>query len=87
MTLVYAALVWLYVGVGIVMWLRRPGNGTVVLLVWCGLTGWRIGVGVYASPGIRAVGALGATLVIGTIVHLLLAFPSGRLRSRWRAEW
>lgn len=71
------ALVWFVAGT--IAWRRRPSSRTG-LLIWVG------GVALLAAgllnTGIEfgiVVGAVFATVIVAVIVHLLLAFPSGRL--------
>jgi signal transduction histidine kinase len=71
------ALVWFIAGT--IAWRRRPGSRTG-LLIWvggisillAGLVNTRLPVG-------WLVGSVFATVMLAVIVHLLLAFPSGRL--------
>ncbi|MDO8212337.1 histidine kinase [Conexibacter sp. CPCC 206217] len=75
-----AALTWF--AAGAVATLRRPGNrmGAIMIagaLVWIGA-----GLSNVAYPSLAAVGVVVATLPLGLVVHLLHAFPSGRLRGR-----
>lgn len=77
--LAVTASFWLYVGVGILAWQRRPSNPMGFLLVWAGLA---LYLGTVANTGIPvlvAIGTVFATLVLPAVLHLLLAFPSGRL--------
>lgn len=73
------AAFWLYVGVGVLAWQRRPSNPMGFLLVWAGLM---LYLGTVANTGIPVLvglGAVCATLALPAVLHLLLAFPSGRL--------
>jgi signal transduction histidine kinase len=69
----------LYAGAGVIAWARRPHNRTGMLLAAAGLA-W-IGWGLRASgvPVLAALGLLCEPLPFAIVVHLLLAFPSGRL--------
>jgi signal transduction histidine kinase len=73
----------LYLAAGLVAWWRRPSNRMGALLCAGGLA-W-IAAGLYnVSQGpLVAVGLMSATLGLAIVVHLLHAFPSGRLRGRW----
>lgn len=71
-----------YTAAGIVAWHRRPGNGTGALLVVAGATLHLGGWSNSSVPALQAVGTITATAVLAAIVHLLLAFPTGRLRGR-----
>jgi signal transduction histidine kinase len=75
-----------YAGAGVVAWWRRPSNrmGQIMLLgaiIW--LLSALVGV---SGPVLVAVGMITRILPFAVVVHLLLAFPSGRLRTapaRW----
>jgi signal transduction histidine kinase len=67
---------------GLAAWRRRPENRTGWLMILVGLAWWA-GLLQFASPAwLSSIGdALGA-LFFAVFVHLLLAFPSGRLEAR-----
>lgn len=75
-----------YAGAGVLAWWRRPSNrmGHIMLLgalIW--LLSALVGV---SGPVLVAVGMITRILPFAVVVHLLLAFPSGRLRTapaRW----
>ncbi|MGK3951774.1 sensor histidine kinase [Microbacterium sp. I2] len=72
----------IYVVAGLIAWKRRPSNGMGALILMAGMT---VYVGSIANTGVpllEAIGAIGATLVIPAVAHLLLAFPVGRLPDR-----
>lgn len=75
-----------YLGAGALAWWWRPSNrlGAIMVLgCLCVLVG---GFGFTAVPVLVAASQVGATLILAVMVHLLHAFPSGRLRgqvSRW----
>jgi PAS domain S-box-containing protein len=67
---------------GLIGWTRRPQNRTGMLMVAVGF-GVLIGVlGEANHPIPFTLGALLGSLFIAAFVHLLLAYPSGRLLSR-----
>jgi PAS domain S-box-containing protein len=67
---------------GLIGWTRRPHNRTGMLMVAVGF-GVLIGVlGEANHPIPFTLGALFGSLFIAAFVHLLLAYPSGRLLSR-----
>ena len=71
-----------YVGAGLMAWTRRPHNRMGPLPCAGGLA-W-IGWGLRAAdvPFLAAVGLLCEAVPFAVLVHLLLAFPSGRLGDR-----
>jgi len=71
-----------HAGAGLLAWWRRPSNHLAVVLVG-GAAVWLLTGLVSARPtSLAVVGLVMATVPLGVVVHLLLAFPSGRLRSR-----
>jgi signal transduction histidine kinase len=80
--LVYSGTCWLWFLAGVFAWWRRPSNGLGALLV---LGGIALTLGEANSSTIVAVAAVGvvfATAILAVVVHLLHAFPSGRIRGR-----
>ena len=73
---------WVYLAAGVTAWLRRPSNGMGPLMV-IGALAW-IGAGLANTsvPSLQAVGLIVASIPLAVVLHLLLAFPSGRLRGR-----
>lgn len=75
-----------YAAAGLVAWWRRPSNllGAIMVggaLSWLAAALVNTGVSVLAAVGVVLV-----TVPLAVVVHLLLAFPSGRLRTgpaRW----
>lgn len=74
---------WSYVAAGTVAWLRRPGSRVGLLLTGGGYAWLGAGLANSAVPALQGAGAIVATLPIAVVMHLLLAFPSGRLRNRY----
>jgi signal transduction histidine kinase len=68
-----------YVGAGLVAWGRRPHNRMGPLLGAVGLAWIAWGLRAADVPFLTAVGLLCEALPFAVTVHLLLAFPSGRL--------
>ena len=69
---------------GLIARTRRPLNRIGLLLIAVGLT-WLLGSGLLASNN-SWLWTLGVTLVAipgGFLIHLLMAYPSGRLQSQW----
>jgi signal transduction histidine kinase len=69
----------LYVGAGLVAWGRRPHNRAGPLLAAAGLAWIAWGLRAAGVPALAAIGLLCEALPFAIIVHLVLAFPSGRL--------
>jgi signal transduction histidine kinase len=73
---------WSFVGVGLYAWWRRPENRFGALLVAAGFAWLVASFAVSDVPVLFALGAGLGLVYIATIVHLLLAFPSGRLEQK-----
>lgn len=71
-----------YVGSGLLAWYRRPANRTGALLVAAGLVMYLAGFELTGAPVLSAIGLMFSLAPVAVILHLLLAFPSGRLISR-----
>lgn len=76
----FVAGAWIYVAAGTVAWLRRPGSRVGLLLTGGGFAWLGAGLINTTVPALVATGTIVATLPIAVVMHLLLAFPSGRLR-------
>jgi PAS domain S-box-containing protein len=84
LTSIFGLLIgWSFLAAGLIARTRRPENRTGVLLL---VVGFSFFVGALAESNwslLFSVGfALGA-IFIAALMHLLLAYPSGRLASRW----
>ena len=73
---------WSFIFAGLIGWTRRPTNRTGMLMV-------AVGFGVFVGSLSEAnysvpytLGALFGSLFIAIFIHLLLAYPSGEVRSR-----
>jgi signal transduction histidine kinase len=71
-----------FVWAGIVAALRRPASRMGPLMVVAGLVWLLAELSGSEVPPLTAVGLILATLPLAIVYHLLLAFPSGRLRGR-----
>lgn len=78
----FAAVFWVYVAAGILAWLRRPSNRIGALLVFGGFMVFSASLANTDIPGVAAFGAVCTTAIFAVTIHLLLAFPAGRLRTR-----
>ena len=70
---------WGFVASGVFAWLRRPDNGTGVLMLSVGLATVTAGLQFSDDALPFLLGALFDSLIVALLIHLLLAFPSGRL--------
>ena len=71
-----------YVGSGLLAWYRRPGNRIGPLLVAAGAVMHVAGFELTGTPVLREIGLVLSLMPIAVILHLLLAFPTGRLGTR-----
>jgi signal transduction histidine kinase len=82
----WIALTWVigggFVGIGLYAWSRRPDNAVGVLMVATGFAFLISVLGRTEPPVLFTTGHLLSNLFVGTAIHLLLAFPSGRVESR-----
>jgi signal transduction histidine kinase len=80
--ILFPAVAATYVLAGVAAASRRSGNRFGALMVLGGLTLWAAGLEGIDEPALTCVGLVLALLPFAAGVHLLLAFPSGFLRSR-----
>ena len=80
--LVYSGTCWLWFLAGVFAWWRRPSNGLGALLVLGGIALTLGGPTAARSSPLLRCGAVFATAILAVVVHLLHAFPSGRIRGR-----
>ena len=71
-----------YVGSGLLAWYRRPANRVGPLLVAAGVVMYLAGFELTGTPVLIAIGLVFSLAPIAVILHLLLAFPTGRLATR-----
>jgi signal transduction histidine kinase len=70
-----------FVGVGLFAWYRSPDNRTGMLMVATGFA-WYLSLLEHTEPPLLfSIGFLLSNLYVAPAVHLLLAYPSGRLGS------
>ncbi|HEY6887335.1 MAG TPA: hypothetical protein VI300_06130, partial [Solirubrobacter sp.] len=71
-----------WIGTGLYAWARRPQNRTGALMTWTGFA-WLLTAFVAAdAPAIFTIAVLGANLYLAAFVHLLVAYPEGRVRGK-----
>lgn len=68
-----------FLGTGLFAWWRRPDNATGPLMTAVGFTWFLSLLDASAEPALFAIGGLLAALPYGIFLHMLVAFPSGRL--------
>jgi signal transduction histidine kinase len=73
----------LWVGTGLLAWLRRPENRTGALMALVGFV-WMLDPlsELWNAPAAVVIGYLLGPVYIVAVAHLVLAYPSGRLQSR-----
>ena len=79
----FVVAAWVFVASGTVAWLRRPANDMGLLMTAGGFTWLIAGLVNTPVPALQAAGAVMAIFPVAIIIHLLVAFPSGRLRTAW----
>jgi signal transduction histidine kinase len=73
---------WSYIGVGLFAWGRRPDNRLGMLMAGVGFAWLIAACGFSDLPLVFTLGQVLGSVFFAVAVHLLLAFPSGRLQSR-----
>src|SRR5215211_6454121 len=72
-----------FVGTGLYAWWRRPDNRSGPLMVWVGFAWFLSPLGFSNNTALFTVGYFTDPIAIAALAHLLLAFPNGRLESRY----
>ncbi|HWM15764.1 MAG TPA: histidine kinase [Microbacterium sp.] len=80
--LFFTAVFWIWVASGLLAWWRRPDNALGALILFGGIALYLAGLGNTGVVPLVTVSAVFATAPLAVTVHLLHAFPSGRLRGR-----
>jgi signal transduction histidine kinase len=78
-----AILGWSFIGTGLYAWWRRPENHSGALMALVGFLWFLAPLNFSDNQAIFAVGLFTDSLAIAALAHLILAFPSGRLESRY----
>jgi signal transduction histidine kinase len=76
------AIGWGFAGTGLYAWARRPENNVGPLMSAVGFAWLLQGLATSSDSVVFAIGTVSRPLSYALLVHLLLAFPSGRLESR-----
>jgi signal transduction histidine kinase len=74
---------WSFIGVGLYAWGRRPDNRVGMLMAATGFAWLVVGAGLSDLPLVFTIGRVFGSLYLAVFLHLLLAFPSGRLQGRF----
>src|SRR5436190_3169695 len=78
-----AALGLSFAGTGLYAWWRRPENRTGALMVWVGFLFFLSSFEFSNNSALFTIGQFTDPLPIAGLAHLILAFPRGRLESRY----
>jgi signal transduction histidine kinase len=73
---------WGFAGTGLYAWDRRPDSRTGMLMTAIGFTWFFRALEASNDSVVFTIGALGVNVPYAILVHLLVTFPSGRLRGR-----
>jgi signal transduction histidine kinase len=73
---------WSFIGVGLYAWWRRPSNHIGPLMVATGFFWFVANLTAYGGPTVFTLAGVFGSLYHATTIHLLLAFPTGRLVTR-----
>ena len=74
---------WSFVVAGLIARTRRPENRTGILMIAVGFTFFVGALGDANNSVLFTIGIAFGAIFIAALIHLLLAYPSGRLQSTW----
>ena len=74
-------IVWSFVGCGLLAWARRPENRIGPIMVAVGFSWFLSSLQLANGATLYTIGLVCGLLPLGFLVHLVLAFPDGRLQS------
>ena len=80
--LYWESTIVLYCVSGLLANWRQPHNPFGLLMYWAGVTIWCSGLQLAPVPGIALIGEITQSLPIAALVHLVMAYPYGRLPDR-----
>lgn len=80
--LLFAIVYAVWLGAALLAWWRRPGNETGQLMLLGAAAIFLGGIANVPVPAFIVINSVCATLILAVVVHILHAFPSGRLRNR-----
>ena len=74
---------WTFIATGLFAWWRQPHNRFGALMTAVGFV-WFLGTLTASDvPGLFALGGVIGALPYAILLHMLVAFPTGRLETRW----
>lgn len=73
---------WSFIGTGLFAWWRRPENGTGALMTAVGFASLIGPLVASDTPAVFIVGVMGGILALGVLIHMLLAYPGGRIEGK-----
>jgi signal transduction histidine kinase len=74
---------WSFIATGLFAWWRRPGNSFGALMTLVGFVWFLSALLASDVRGLFAIGGLFGALPYALLLHMLVAFPSGRLQTGW----
>lgn len=78
----FTAVFWVWAAAGLLAWWRRPDNAMGALIFGGGIALYLAGIANTGVDVLHTVSLVFGTAPLAVTVHLLHAFPSGRLRGR-----
>ena len=75
---------WSFIGTGLYAWYRRPDNRIGALMTAVGFAWFAEALTFSDNQWVFAIGSAFGAIVFGVLAHLLVAFPDGRLESRYQ---
>ena len=73
---------WSFAFTGLYAWERRPGNNIGPLMTAIGFTWFFTAMQSSGNSIVFAIGVFGSTVPFAILIHLLVTFPSGKLKGR-----
>jgi signal transduction histidine kinase len=74
---------WAFIGTGLFAWWRRPENRLGALMTAVGFVWFCSSLLASDNPTLFVIGGMLNAVPYALFLHLLVAFPSGRLQTRW----
>jgi signal transduction histidine kinase len=78
----FTLVFWIWLAAGLLAWWRRPENGIGPLIIVGSIAIYLAGMANVPAPAFVVITSIFKTSVLAVAVHILHAFPSGRLRGR-----